>query len=106
MNTINIPYSAYTIDVSEHKKMIERETSDFSMKRDECPRCGAIWLNGVHTWGGTGIKGDEETLHNLVCNTVNDPQCINKKYKKDHIYKNKDTWSERKAFIDSNFRRD
>ena len=46
--------------------MTEKQVSDFSIKRDECPVCGAIWLNGQHTWS-TGRQGDEETLSNLVC---------------------------------------
>lgn len=81
--------------------MSNRETSDLSLERIECPKCGAIWLNGQHIWGGTGYKGDEETLHNLVCSRVDDPQCINKKYKRGEIYKNKDTWEKRKEFIDN-----
>ena len=81
--------------------MSEKEVSDLSLKRDECPRCKAIWLNGRHTWSGTGCRGDEETLHNLVCSKVNDPKCINKSYKKGHIYQNKDTWEKRRTFINS-----
>jgi len=82
--------------------MSDKEVSDLSIKRDQCPRCGAIWLNGNHIWGGTGYKGDEETLHNLVCSKVDDPQCINKKYKRGEIYKNKDTWEKRRQFINDN----
>ena len=80
--------------------MSDKQISDLSLKRVECPKCGAIWLNDQHVWGGTGYKGDEETLHNLVCSRVNDSQCINKKYKKGETYKNKDTWEKRKSFID------
>lgn len=46
------------------------------------------------------MKGDEETLHNLVCSKVNDPECINPKYKKGGIYGNKDTWEARAKFIE------
>lgn len=79
---------------------IEKEVSDFSIKRKECPRCKALWLNDQHYWTGTGSRGDEETLHNLVCSNVNDPQCINPKYVKGHSYGNKDTWEKRLNFID------
>ena len=39
--------------------MTEKETSDLSLTRVECPVCGAIWLNGQHMV--TGMKGDEVT---------------------------------------------
>ena len=78
----------------------DKEVSDFSLKREECPKCGAVWLNGQHTWA-TGNKGDEETLANLVCSqTPQVPGCVNKKYKKGHIYGDKDTWEKRSNFID------
>ena len=81
----------------------DKEVSDFSLKREECPKCGAVWLNGQHTWA-TGIKGDEETLANLVCSqTPQVPGCVNKKYKKGHIYGDKDTWEKRSNFIDHKF---
>lgn len=81
------------------KVMEDKEVSDFSLERKECPRCKAVWLNGRHYWTGTGKPGDPETLSNLVCNNVDDPQCINPCYKKGHIYQNKDTWEKRKSFI-------
>ena len=80
--------------------MPDKEVSDFSLQRTECPLCGAIWLNGQHTWS-TGRKGDEETLSNLVCGIKDDPMCINKKHIKGHIYGDKDTWEKRSKFIDS-----
>ena len=80
--------------------MTDKETSDLSIKREECPVCGAIWMNGQHTWY-TGIKGDEETLSNLVCGIKDHPECINPKHKKGHIYGDKDTWEKRRKFIDS-----
>tara|TARA_R100000231_G_scaffold20683_1_gene20199 strand:+ start:230 stop:487 length:258 start_codon:yes stop_codon:yes gene_type:complete len=78
--------------------MADKELSDLSFIREECPRCGAIWLNGQHTWY-TGKKGNEEDLHNLVCSQANDPQCINKKYKKGHVYDFADSWNKRMEFI-------
>ena len=36
------------------------------MKREECPRCGALWLDGQHYWY-TGRIGNERDLSNLVC---------------------------------------
>jgi len=55
----------------------ERQFSDLSMSRVECPKCGATWINGQHYWSGTGAKGDELDLAGLVCNTMGDFQCIN-----------------------------
>lgn len=40
-------------------------------------RCGARWLDGQLYWSGTGKKASELDLAGLVCNTVNDPACIN-----------------------------
>jgi ribosomal protein S27AE len=79
--------------------MSDKQVSDFSLERKECPVCGAIWLNGQHRWS-TGKVGDEETLSNLVCGIKNDPQCINSKHKKGHIYGDKDTWEKRRKLID------
>tara|TARA_B100000035_G_scaffold234702_1_gene202974 strand:- start:354 stop:629 length:276 start_codon:yes stop_codon:yes gene_type:complete len=54
-----------------------RELSDLSLDRKECPKCGAIWLGGQHYWSGTGVKGNEKDLAGLVCNNLGDFQCIN-----------------------------
>ena len=78
--------------------MSDKQVSDFSIKRDECPVCGAIWLNGQHTWS-TGRQGDEETLSNLVCGIKDSPQCINSRHKVGHIYGEKDTWEKRSKFV-------
>lgn len=75
--------------------MADRELSDLKLERKECPRCGATWLNGAHRWA-TGCRGSELDLASLVCNNVNDPQCINPK--KGQI--GGDTWEKRRAFID------
>ena len=56
-----------------------KEVSDFSMSRKECPKCGAVWLNGVHVWQ-TGQKGNDLDLAGLVCNQLSEedaPLCIN-----------------------------
>jgi len=55
---------------------MEREFSDLSLNRKECGKCGAVWINGQHTWA-TGNKGSEEDLAGLVCNKLADDQCIN-----------------------------
>ena len=55
-----------------------REFSDLTLSRAECPKCGAVWMNGQHTWA-TGAKGSEEDLAGLVCNTLGNYQCINPK---------------------------
>ena len=75
--------------------MSEKETSDFSLSRDECPKCGAVWINGQHYWK-TGCIGNEADLAGLVCNNHGDNQCINP-------LKNAqggDTWAKRLEDID------
>lgn len=57
--------------------MSNKELSDLSLDRKECPKCGAIWLNGQHYWSGTGNVGDPHDLAGLVCNTYGDSTCIN-----------------------------
>ena len=79
--------------------MSDKQLSDLKIDRVECPKCGAIWLNGQHMWH-TGMKGDEESLSNLVCSVKDSFQCINPKHKKGHIYGDKDTWEKRRKFID------
>ena len=54
-----------------------REMSDLSLDRKECPKCGALWLNGQHYWSGTGVKGNDLDLAGLVCNKLGDDRCIN-----------------------------
>ena len=44
----------------------DRELSDLTLDRKECPKCGAIWLGGEHYWSGTGVKGNEKDLAGLV----------------------------------------
>ena len=77
---------------------VDKELSDLSFSRVECPRCGAIWMNGQHYWH-TGQKGDEETLSNLVCGLKDFHDCLNPKHKKGHIYGEKDTWEKRAGKI-------
>lgn len=57
--------------------MDEKELSDLTMSRAECPKCGAIWINGEHRWSGTAAKGNELDLAGLVCNKLGNHQCIN-----------------------------
>ena len=78
--------------------MSDKETSDFSLERKECPVCGAVWLNGQHRWA-TGKVGSEEDLSNLVCGLKDDPKCINPKHKVGHIYGEADSWEKRNKFI-------
>ena len=56
----------------------DRELSDFKLDRKECPKCGAVWLNGQHYWA-TGAVGNELDLAGLVCNNLGDATCINPK---------------------------
>ena len=54
----------------------DREFSDLTMSRAECPKCGATWLNGQHYWSGTGKLGDPHDLAGLVAINMGF-QCIN-----------------------------
>ena len=56
-----------------------KEMSDLSLERKECPKCGALWINGQHYWSGTGKVGNEDDLAGLVCNKLGDNSCINLK---------------------------
>ena len=55
----------------------DRELSDLTLERKECPKCGAVWINGQHYWSGTGNKGNDLDLAGLVCNKLGDDRCIN-----------------------------
>ena len=59
--------------------MADKEISDLSIDRKECPKCGATWLNGQHYWSGTGKIGNEDDLAGLVCNKLGDDTCISPK---------------------------
>jgi hypothetical protein len=74
--------------------MEDRELSDLKIDRKECQRCGATWLNGAHHWK-TGCKGNELDLAGLVCNRVNDSNCINPKKGQT----GGDTWEKRVEFL-------
>ena len=74
----------------------DEKVSDLVMKRDQCPKCGAIWLNNRHVWA-TGNKGDELDLAGLVCNRADSPDCINPK----KGLEGGDTWEARMATIEA-----
>ena len=57
--------------------MSDNEFSDLKLERKECEKCGAVWINGQHIWGGTGNQGSEADLASLVCNKLGDHRCIN-----------------------------
>ena len=75
-----------------------REMSDLSMSRAECPKCGAVWINGQHYWSGTGKKGNELDLAGLVCNKLGNHQCINPCKGQD----GGDTWAKRLSELEEN----
>lgn len=77
--------------------MTNKELSDLSMDRKECPKCGATWLNGEHRWIGTGKKGSELDLAGLVCNKLGDDTCINPCRGQG----GGDTWAKRLGDLDS-----
>lgn len=58
--------------------MIDKELSNLSIDRRECPKCGATWIDGTHRWN-TGMVGNELDLAGLVCNKLGDETCINPK---------------------------
>jgi len=70
--------------------MTDKEMSDLSLSRAECPKCGAIWINGQHRWS-TGAAGNELDLAGLVCNNLGNHQCINPKRGSE----GGDTWEKR-----------
>ena len=72
--------------------MSEKETSDLSLSRVECPKCGAVWINSQHYWK-TGCVGDEIDLASLVCQPYGDFQCINPQ----KTVEGGDTWMKRLA---------
>ena len=74
----------------------DREFSDLTMTRAECPKCGALWINGQHYWSGTGVLGDPHDLAGLVCNKLGNHQCINPCKGSD----SGDTWERRLADLD------
>lgn len=76
--------------------MTDKEMSDLSVTRAECPKCGALWINGEHYWSGTGKKGNELDLAGLVCNKLGNFQCINPKKGLD----GGDTWAKRLEDLD------
>ena len=57
----------------------DREFSDLKLERKECPKCGAVWMNGQHRSTVTGNKGNELDLAGLVCNQYGDDTFINPK---------------------------
>jgi len=72
--------------------MSDKETSDLSMSRVECAKCGAVWLNGKHIWRtGNTSPNSEMDLAGLVCNKLGDSQCINPK----RGVEGGDTWEKR-----------
>lgn len=66
-----------------------------SLRREECGKCGAVWLNGQLRWG-TGKEGKEEDLAGLVCNNLGDHQCINPK----RGIESGQTWEYRRGVIE------
>ena len=71
-----------------------KELSDLKLERKECPKCGAIWMNGIHYWN-TGSKGNQLDLAGLVCNKLSDSQCINPMKGQE----GGDTWEKRLEFL-------
>ena len=75
----------------------DKELSDLKLERKECPKCGAIWINGEHRWA-TGAIGNELDLAGLVCNKLGDTQCINPVRGQD----GGDTWAKRLEELEKN----
>jgi|TARA_B100000085_G_scaffold207913_1_gene191695 hypothetical protein len=76
--------------------MNNKEVSELSLSRKECEKCGAVWINGNHIWGGTGNQGSESDLAGLVCNKLGDHRCINPMKGSD----GGQTWEYRAGYID------
>ena len=69
---------------------MSEQFSDLKLERRECEKCGAVWINGQHTWS-TGAKGSELDLAGLICNKLGNHQCINPK----KGFDGGDTWAKR-----------
>ena len=82
--------------------MADKELSDLSVERKECPKCGALWINGEHYWSGTGKKGNELDLAGLVCNRLGDRTCINPCVGMDGGV----TWAERLTELEKDYPKD
>ena len=82
--------------------MDDRELSDLKLERKECPKCGALWINGEHYWSGTGKKGNEMDLAGLVCNPNGGETCINPCKGLDGGV----TWAKRFEDLENDFPRD
>jgi len=78
-----------------------KETSDLSMSRVDCPKCGAMWINGQHMWA-TGKIGSELDLAGLVCNNLGDSTCINPV----NGAEGGDTWAKRLSDLDKDYPKD
>ena len=76
----------------------DKEMSDLTITRAECPKCGAVWINGQHYWSGTGKLGNELDLAGLVCNKLGNFQCINPK----RGAEGGDTWAKRMEDLNKN----
>jgi hypothetical protein len=48
------------------------------MEIKTCSKCGARWIAGQLYWSN-GKPGKEEDLAGLVCNKINDENCLNPK---------------------------
>jgi len=72
-----------------------KDLSDLKITRNECAKCGAVWLNGQHIWTGTGKRGNDLDLAGLVCNKLGDNNCINPS----KGMEGGDTWSNRLEFL-------
>tara|TARA_Y100000592_G_scaffold94749_1_gene160025 strand:- start:2770 stop:3048 length:279 start_codon:yes stop_codon:yes gene_type:complete len=73
--------------------MSDLNLSDLKLERKECPKCGAVWMNGQHYWR-TGAIGSDLDLAGLVCNNYGDNTCINPLKGRE----GGDTWDDR--FVD------
>ena len=78
--------------------MDDKELSNLTLSRKECPKCGATWINGKHVFRGTAASYDrsELDLAGLVCNKLGDEQCINPSKGKD----GGQTWERRAGYIE------
>jgi hypothetical protein len=61
--------------------MNDRNLSELSLERKECPKCGAVWINGQHMWR-TGAKGSELDLAGLAITTAIQRASIHLKVRK------------------------
>ena len=95
-NDVKFLANKANLEFIDHSFHTMPDSSDLSLERKECSKCGAVWLNGQLYWA-TGVKAKELDLAGLVCNQTDSEECINSKKGQ----KGGDTWEKRLMFLNN-----